>query len=69
MTCNTNLNSKQKITKYGNVLDGLLILMPLLYFFSDSIEANVESAEVNVQSATQQLASAANYQVSHCIKT
>lgn len=43
-----------------------LILMPLLYLFSDSIEANVESAEVNVQSATQQLASAANYQVSHC---
>lgn len=49
----------------GKVQEGVSILMPLCYFFADSIEANVESAEVNVQSATQQLSSAANYQVTH----
>lgn len=32
---------------------------------TDSIEANVENADVNVQNATQQLARAADYQVTH----
>lgn len=34
-----------------------------VFYFKDSIEANVESAEVHVQQANQQLSRAANYQV------
>lgn len=33
------------------------------FYFKDSIEANVESAEVHVQQANQQLARAADHQV------
>ena len=33
------------------------------FYFKDSIEANVESAEVHVQQANQQLSRAADYQV------
>lgn len=35
----------------------------LLFFFADSIEANVESSEVHVERATDQLQRAAYYQV------
>jgi syntaxin 12/13 len=34
-----------------------------LFFFADSIEANVESSEVHVERATDQLQQAAYYQV------
>lgn len=34
-----------------------------LFYFKDSIEANVENAEVHVQQANQQLSRAAEYQV------
>lgn len=42
-----------------------------VFYFKDSIEANVESAEVHVQQANQQLSRAANYQVTviHCLIT
>lgn len=34
-----------------------------VFYFKDSIEANVENAEVHVQQANQQLSRAADYQV------
>lgn len=38
-------------------------LVCVLFYFADSIEANVENAEVHVQQANQQLSRAADYQV------